>query len=382
MRKNEFSQIVFTNKCKIAVIVMVIMASVPFIQAFSTFVPGTFAIHLDREDAITTASNTLKENIPELNILEYGSLKYKLFAHRIFQPLIWIGHGNKEGITISNAVSSWVEFSKDLQYSHGVDVVLSCYSQEVIDQTSLTQEQVITFNGEIDAVYGSLIVSYMFTGEENLIIDAAKHYWSIIRSDIDYQPLQFELDSGTGAGNSDISEMLQQVADMPTSYTEGYFNQRFVLHNLSGIELGFQICSLLLTLSLVLAIALPPELFSFLHSATILFMTTGMVSLLISLISWISGIMTGAEFFDEFLGTLPSVSQCIWKALQAGPLWEKIALATLAVISGAILAVELFGDALSAGAVTAIRITVSVIMFLLFAYDFMYDLFDEDYIVG
>ncbi len=166
MRKNEFSQTIFTNKAKIAVFVMVIMASVPFIQAFSTFVPGTFVIHLDREDAIDSASNTLRENIPELNILEYGSLKYQLLAHRIIQPLIWIGHGNKEGICINNELSSWEDFSKDLQYTPSKDVVLSCYSQQVIDQSSLTQEKVITFNGEIDAIYGSLIVSYLFTGED------------------------------------------------------------------------------------------------------------------------------------------------------------------------------------------------------------------------
>ena len=379
----QFSQTIFTNKGKIAVFVMVIMASVPFIQAFSTFVPGTFAIHLDRDDAIATASNTLRENIPEMNILEYGSLRYQLLAHRIIQPLIWIGHGNKDGITINNELSSWEEFSKDLQYTPGKDVVLSCYSQEVIDQTSLTQEKVIAFNGEIDAVYGSLIVSYLFTGEEQLIMDAANHYWSILKSDVDYQPLQFELDPGTGAGNPDISAMLQQIANLPTSYAEIKGMRSYVFVKMSGIELGFHFISLiLLCIELILMVALAPYQFSFIQAAAISFMTNGMVSFLTAIAYLAGGQMTEAECVDEMLGTLPSVGECVWKAIQAGPLWEKIVLIGLAIASGAILIAELLGDILSAGAVTAVRIGISIILISLFIYDFVYDLLDDDYVVG
>ncbi len=214
-------------------------------------------------------------------------------------------------------------------------------------------------------------------------MDAAKHYWSIIKNDIEYQMLQFELDPGQGAGDPEISTMLQQIANIQTTYHEGIFGQEFVVHNLSGIELGFHIISLiLLTFELILMVALAPYQFSFIQAATISFMTNGMVSFLSAIAYLASGQMTEDECLDEMLGTLPSAGECIWKAIQAGPLWEKIALIGLAIASGILLVAELLGDILSAGAVTAVRIGISVILILLFIYDFVYDLLDDDYVIG
>ncbi|MBN1330893.1 MAG: hypothetical protein JXA54_15585 [Candidatus Heimdallarchaeota archaeon] len=68
--------------------------------------------------------------------------------------------------------------------------------------------------------------------------------------------------------------------------------------------------------------------------------------------------------------------------LNAAPIWEKIALGALAVISGAILITELLGDTLTAGLVTATRIALTVVLILLFIYDFVYDLIDENTIPG
>ncbi|MGC9779404.1 MAG: hypothetical protein HZR80_09205 [Candidatus Heimdallarchaeota archaeon] len=92
----------FTKSKKITLVfIIAMMVSIPFIHAFSTFVPGMVAIQLDKDDAIINASETLQENIPEISVIEYGSFKYHLMAHRIIQPLVWIGHGDEVGITIN-----------------------------------------------------------------------------------------------------------------------------------------------------------------------------------------------------------------------------------------------------------------------------------------
>jgi len=278
---------------------------------------------------------------------------------------------------------AWEDFSRDLQCTHSIDVVLSCYSSELTIQTLLTEEDVLTFNNEVDSIFGSLIVSYLFTKQQSLLIEAAIHHWSIIKSKKEFQPLQFELDPGGDGADPEISQMLQQIANLPTSYSELTGMQEYVLFKMSGIELGFHFISLiLLAIQLILAVALVPSQFSFIQGAAVSFVTTGMLTFLTSMAYVTAGQMTEDEFVDEFLGTLPSVGECIWKAVKAAPLWEKVALGFLAIASLGILVAELLGDALSAGAVTAVRIAISAVLIILYLWDFISDMVDDDYLVG
>ncbi|MGC9781298.1 MAG: hypothetical protein HZR80_18800 [Candidatus Heimdallarchaeota archaeon] len=369
----------------------------PFVQSFSTFVPGMYAIELDRDGSITNAVDTLKENVPNINIIEYGSAKHLFLSHRIIEPIVWIGHGDKEGISTTTGKLSWLSFSKELFISPSIDIVLSCHSGELVSQTPLTDEKVLTFNNDIDSIYGSLIVSYLLTGQQSIITEAANHYWSILKSETEYQPL-IDLDPGGGddggdtgdddsGGNDstdpDISVLIQQIADMPDSYAQIKYLQDYVFYKMSGIELGFHLISLIiLVIELVLACTLAPYQFTFIQAAAIDFMTVGIVSMLTGMAYYVDGQMTEAELVDEFLGSFSVIGECIWKAYKATTIWERITFIALLVAGGIILSLQLLGDALTAGAVTAIRITVSVILIGLYIYDFMYDFFDDDYVVG
>jgi len=195
--------------------------------------------------------------------------------------------------------------------------------------------------------------------------------------------LQFELDSGLGASDPEISLMLQQIANMPTSLAQLQNSQEYVCFKLSGIEFGFHIISLIiLVIQLLLAVALVPAQFTFIQGAAVSFVTTGILTFMTSMAYVTAGQMTEDEFVDEFLGTLPSVGQCIWKAVKAAPIGEKIALGALAIASLGILIVELLGNALSAGLVTAVRIAISVMLIILYLWDFISDLLDDNYVVG
>ncbi len=368
--------------------------SMPFVQSFSTFVPGMYAIELDRDGSITNAVDTLKENVPNINIIEYRSAKHLFLPHRIIEPIVWIGHGDKEGISTTDEKLSWLSFSKELFMSPSIDIVLSCHSSELVSQTPLTDEKVLTFNNDIDSIYGSLIVSYLLTGQQSMITEAANHYWSILKSETEYQPL-IDLDPGGGddgddgdsggndSTNPDISTLIQQIADMPNSYAQIKYLQDYVFYKMSGIELAFHLISLIiLVIELVLACTLAPYQFSFIQAAAIDFMTVGIVSMLTGFAYYTNGQMTEAELVDEFLGSFALIGECIWKAYKATNIWERITFIALIVAGGIILGVQLMCDALTAGAVTAIRIAVSVILIGLYIYDFMYDFFDDDYVVG
>ncbi len=374
MRWYEFSQTIFTNKGKIAVFVMVIMASVPFIQAFSTFVPGTFAIHLDRDDAITTASNTLLENIPEMHILEYGSLKYQLLAHRIIQPLIWIGHGNKEGITINNALSSWEEFSEDLQHSHSFDVVLSCFSKEIIKQTSLTQKDVLTFKGEIDAKLGSYLISYLLTGSDIVLSKVFMHYQSLQQGKTQYQPLHV-FDPGQGGSGSNIN--LPSAFDILKSMTSNVFL------DMSGIELFYHILMLfVLIIQILLVVYVMPFQFSFLEFAAIDLFAAGIMQLLIAFAFYSAGGMTLEKLTSSLFGIILDALGCLFSAIFAAPAWEIAVFVALTLLGGAILLVQFFADATTGGVATFIRIGTTILLVGIYIANFMVDLLDNDYVVG
>ncbi|RLI71948.1 hypothetical protein DRO91_05050 [Candidatus Heimdallarchaeota archaeon] len=290
---NNFGRILTYKGTKIVLVLtmVMLMITVPFVQAFSTFVPGIFAIHLDREDkAITSASNALQEHIPELTILEYGSFKYWLFAHRSVQPLIWIGHGNKGGITIKNKLTPWGRFANEVVLSSSIDIILSCYSRELIAQTSLTSSDVVTFKGVIDATLGGLITAWLLTGSDEPLLKASAHYLSLYQGEEPYEPL-FEFEPGGGSASS---------IDLPPSYNGLRSLQSYVMCKMSGIELAYHLLMLfVLVVQILLAIYISYNQFSFLQAAAAEFFVVGVMSLLLNFAYYTDGAMTIDELIEN-----------------------------------------------------------------------------------
>ena len=372
----------FERKHLNALIFCAIMVSMPFVQAFSTAAPGRYVIYLDKDQSITQAMATIQEKIPDINRIAYGSTKYHLLSHRIIEPLVWVGHGDKEGINSVEGKITWEALANDLLLTPTKDIVLACYSSEILKHTSLTGENIITFDNEIDSILGGLITSYLLTGRESIIMDAALHYRSILKGEKNFQPLH-ELDPGEPGGDPAISQMLQEIANIPTSYAQINGLQSYVFYKMSGIELVYHFMAfIILVIELVLACTLAPYQFTFLEAAIIDFMTMGVVSFLTTIAYYSCGIMTESECIDEMVSSFSLIGQCIYKAYCATSIWEQVAFWILVVGAGVVTALELFCDVLSAGAVTAIRIIVSITLVALFIYDFVYDLCDDDYLAG
>ena len=111
-------------------------------------------------------------------------------------------------------------------------------------------------------------------------------------------------------------------------------------------------------------------------------MTMGIVSFLTTIAYYSCGIMTESECIDEMISSFSLTGQLIYKAYCGTTIVEQWVFATLAINSGVITAITLLGAKLTAGAIAAIRIAVSVTLVALFIYDFVWDLFDEDYLAG
>jgi hypothetical protein len=97
-----------SNKKKLAILILIsIVVSFSFVQSFSSVLPGNYIIELDSDETISNAISTIKKNVPKTAVVKYGSLKHLLISHRIVNPLIWIGHGNKEGINSQQDLIPW-----------------------------------------------------------------------------------------------------------------------------------------------------------------------------------------------------------------------------------------------------------------------------------
>ncbi|MBN1330663.1 MAG: hypothetical protein JXA54_14410 [Candidatus Heimdallarchaeota archaeon] len=358
------------------------VVSMPYVQAFSTAAPGRYVIYLEEDQSITQTLVTMKEQMPDISSIAYGSVKYQLLVHRITEPLVWVGHGDKEGINTAQGKLSWGRFAQEVKRSPMMDIVLSCYSSELLEQKVLTGQDAITFTGEIDATLGGLVATWLLTGETTVLQHAIERSLSLHCGKVAYDPLH-ELDPGEPGGDPTISQMLQQIADLPTNYYDLEGSQQYFIHNLSGVELCFHIASLvLLVIEIALVLSIGLEEFSFIAAGMIDFYTTGIVSFLMAIASYYTGIITEAEVIDEIVGSITTIGECLVKAFQSSPTWEKILFGALVGINVLFLLIEFFTDAFTGGLATAARVIISITLITLFVYDFVYDLCDDNCIIG
>ncbi|MBN1330251.1 MAG: hypothetical protein JXA54_12325, partial [Candidatus Heimdallarchaeota archaeon] len=66
----------FERKQFTVLLFCVLIVSMPFVQAFSTAVPGSYVIYLEKDQPITQAMDTMKEQMPDISSIAYGSVKY------------------------------------------------------------------------------------------------------------------------------------------------------------------------------------------------------------------------------------------------------------------------------------------------------------------
>lgn len=232
-----------------AIIFTVIVLSMPLIMAFSTPVNSVLAVKLCDDDATNLSIQTLRRNIDNVIVVDYETFEYSIYINRIIAPVIWIGHGSENGVDFKGQQVSWNDFSKNILRTPNMDIMLSCYSNNLVEKTSLTISEVFTFNGIVDAVLGALIASMICSHPVDAESSIMDRLMSIISNKEELMPLLIDgggltgpirLDPGTGGGGS----VTFWVEPTPDIILPLIFNQYWVGH-LSGAEAAWHICQII-----------------------------------------------------------------------------------------------------------------------------------------
>ncbi len=270
---------------------------------------------------------------------------------------------------------SWGELAQEVKYSPTMDIVLSCYSNEMVKDGLLTQKEAVTFVDEIDATIGGLVTSWLLTGNNDLLLQAVGQWESLQTGKATFQPLH-DLDDGLGGG-------IASNINLPSSYGALEGSQNYIFAKMSGIELAFYILYLIvLVIQIIAGIALSVYSFSFFKTAAISLFTAGLFSFLVNILTYLDGVITFNQFLVNFVGTLFLCVKLTYAAFTTAPTWEKAAFGLLAAASGIILVLQIILDIIGAGAGSILRIAATVVMVTAYVVSFTTDCLDVDYAVG
>ena len=286
---------------QIASIFIVLALSFGAIQALSTPVFGTIAVRMSNDKTINTSIAVLESNLEDLKIVDYNTFEFAIEISRIVGPVIWVGHGNPDGIETADTSISWDDFSSNIRRTAASDYVLSCYSSSLIEQTTLDHNDALTFEGEVDSTLGALIVSYYCNPSLSIAQDALSHISALQNKRVAYTPLPFVLDPGEGGGGGGTPPPPPSVVwENPNIPGAGFTAGEIALHAIIIFLLLLSIFSVgyaayvgcVITTAFLIATA---SLASFIVTALIVFQ------------DWFNGDSSNLEFVGDLLNLIPAV---------------------------------------------------------------------------
>ena len=361
-------------------LVLSIIVGMTVIAALSTPVPGTFAIRLENDDSVANASEVLESTVPGISVIEYKSLKYDLLSHRIVNPIVWIGHGNEEGIATENELISWSDFSDEISNTLSNDIVLACHSSNLIEQTTLTDQDVFTFNGEIDSKFGALVTAYLITQDKEIYDATIDHIFALYANEVEYNPLPYYLDDGGGGGGGINPD---PIVNCPDTYEEATTDTSYVFAKMSGVELGYHILMLvMLFFDLILGYACSKAGLNFFATFATEFWLAGFPILLFSFVLHSRGSLSDEQLTEDIFGSFLDSGEAFTQAWHASSAGEKAAIIAFFAAAGIILLLEFVVDFFTGALATFVRTAIAVTLVLLFIYDFVVDCSDDNTYVG
>jgi len=358
------------QKAKLLIIVTCLIfltLSMPFVQALTTPIPNQLVVRLDDSQAVTEAIENLEQNIPNAVVVDYDSAKYNLKYWRFLGVAIWVSHGSEEGVMINGELTQWDVLEDPIKGTPNKDIVLSCYSSALLEQTDLSSTNVATFDGEIDAVIGSLVVSYILSQDSSIYPKIKSRFMDIFANPSCVEPLRFLLDPGGGGGIGGTN---------PGSAPN------YARHYLSWAELGFHLVAAFLLIALFLVDWYIPSDLPFVVSMQVKIYTVGWASMVTTLVYLGLEKITLESAIGTFMGWFLDALEIFWDCFFAAELWEQIVFGITGFIALFVLAIELAGDAASGGAVTVAKILGAAVAITCAVVSFMGDYRDTDTIVG
>lgn len=334
---------------QIASIFIVLALSFGAIQALSTPVFGTIAVRMSNDKTINTSIAVLESNLEDLKIVDYNTLEFAIEISRIVGPVIWVGHGNIDGIETADTSISWDDFSKNIRRTTASDYVLSCYSSNLIETTTLNHDDALTFEGEVDSTLGALIVSYYCNPSLSIAQDALSHISALQNKRVAYTPLPFELDPGDGGGGGGSPPPPSPVVwANPNKPGCGFTAGEIALHGIIIFLLLVSIFSVgyaayvgcVITTAFLIATA---SLASFIVTAMIVFQ------------DWFNGDSSDLEFVGDLLNLIPAMFAVYG--------------ATIVLLDGlaAVLAAIIFGIEIAVKATIGLAVWIALIVGLIAA---------------
>ncbi|MHA1245837.1 MAG: hypothetical protein ACTSPE_00645 [Candidatus Thorarchaeota archaeon] len=156
------------TKLKIHSLLLVVVVLSPlWMMPLSVPVFSDVVVVMHHDSAVNTAVRTITENVPDIRVVEYGSLEYAMIIHRTVGQVVWVSHGSEEGILAGSQVLSWRTFSSRTEMTPGRDIVLACESNRV--SRYIAKSSVMGFAGGVDAILGGLLSSYILSATRGTV---------------------------------------------------------------------------------------------------------------------------------------------------------------------------------------------------------------------
>ncbi len=370
MKNNIKSNIISKKKFKsvLGLACLIFLASsMPFVQALTSPIPNQMIVKLDDSPSVLEAISTLKQNIPNAVVVDFDSAEYNLKYWRFLGVSIWVSHGDKQGVLIDGEIAQWNTLEDPVKGTLNKDIVLSCYSNELIKQTDLDSEQVLTFEGEIDAIFGSLVISYVLTQNSAIMPQITSRISKIRNGDSVLEPLVILLDPGAGGGGG-------------SSTTDPLLD--YAIYRLSWAELSYHLGSLILLVLLTAVDLYIPSNLPFVQTMALQLVAQPFLGVLMALVYFANGWSEFDSAIIDIFGWFVDSLEILHACFNAAAAWEKAIVGIALFMALFALCLELAADVATDGAITVAKFIVAAASFLMIAVDTVNDYNDLDRVVG
>ncbi|MBD3406771.1 MAG: hypothetical protein GF411_11710 [Candidatus Lokiarchaeota archaeon] len=160
------------------------LAAPGFVTAFATPIANPIVVTFQDTHAERAALDTFQGEISNAITVEYGSIQYNLMKMRSIGPMVFIGHGNDNGIEDKAGVVSAEQMQTEIQTTAAPQIfLLACDSDEIasMDKSGRTHGYNYMVDAEL-AAYDAVIRIKLFYGQIESAIDTFNTFREVLTS--------------------------------------------------------------------------------------------------------------------------------------------------------------------------------------------------------
>ncbi|MHA1971775.1 MAG: hypothetical protein ACTSW1_02210 [Candidatus Hodarchaeales archaeon] len=157
------------------IMLVILMTSSPLVQIFSTPIFTPIVVNMDPHSREVNSTVQEIQNEISAEIINFGSLRYFFAAIKARGILIYVGHGNTEGIISDNRVISY----KDLVTKNFAPFIIFAACHSSVASKIDTRKTVLGFQGEIDNIIAANCINVLIG---NNLPQYAKDRNTVVRS--------------------------------------------------------------------------------------------------------------------------------------------------------------------------------------------------------